>query len=260
MPVMFHSLASRLGLASFALFGLSALLSAPACTTHDCSDDRLDTVRCVGNRIEFCLATEDGNRLGYEDCSSRALFCSDAHQACVTEAVLRGAGGEGGTGGAAGGMGGIGGAGGMAGAGGMGGMAGMGGIGGTPAVGGMGGAGGTAGGGGMGDPLLNGCQKSMATDMKAVATVPIGNSGLSYTPACVIVDAGTDVTMNLNFAIHPTVPGTVVGNTTTPDNTSPIPTTQSGTTVLFTMPNAGSFPYYCSNHFSGGMMGVIYVE
>ncbi|MFP6686479.1 MAG: hypothetical protein VB934_17295, partial [Polyangiaceae bacterium] len=201
-----------MGLASLSL---ATALSAPGCTTNDCSDDRLGTVRCVQNRLEYCLATDEGNRLGYENCSSQGLFCSDKHKNCVTEEVLRGGdGGQGGTGntGKGGGPGGSGGDTGPNGAGGMGAMSGPSGTGGMGGTGATSGPSGTGGMGGGAD-VINGCTKSSATVKTGQATVAISSAGFSYTPACVLVSADSVIEMTLNFGLHPTKPGTVVGDT-----------------------------------------------
>ena len=46
------------------------------------------------------------------------------------------------------------------------------------------------------------------------------------------------------------------------DDMSPIPQMPAVTAspAEFDMPNAGSFPYFCSSHEAMGMFGVIYVE
>jgi plastocyanin len=130
-------------------------------------------------------------------------------------------------------------------------------------VGGSGGNGsgvGGSGGNGMGGPLLNGCTKATASDQTGNAVVVISTMGFAYTPACMLVDAGTTIQMKLKFGIHPTLPGSVENGIGTIDEGSPIPTTTTGESAEFAMPDAGAFPYFCNSHLVGGMLGVIYVE
>ncbi|MDC3961249.1 plastocyanin/azurin family copper-binding protein [Polyangium jinanense] len=158
-----------------------------------------------------------------------------------------GTGGMGGAGGAGGGMGGMGGAGG-----GMGGMGGAGGAGG-----GMGGMGGAGGGGMM---AVNGCTVDMAEDHTADASTTVKSAGLAYEPKCIRVKAGSDVVFESNFMIHPLVGGTVDGITKTEDPNSPIKKTETGMSVTFTLPDTGTFGYYCDTHALAGMNGTIFVE
>jgi plastocyanin len=49
------------------------------------------------------------------------------------------------------------------------------------------------------------------------------------------------------------------GSSPTPDPTSPITSTNTGTTAMFTFPDAGTFGYYCNVH-QPGMAGVVFVQ
>jgi plastocyanin len=106
---------------------------------------------------------------------------------------------------------------------------------------------------------LNGCLKSMATDLTGQATVSITDISAWSMPhtACIIVSAGTVVSWTGNFTFHP-LKG---GNTPTPDLTSPITLAGPGvgaTTIAVTLSNPGTFPYFCGIHLSS-MDGVVYV-
>lgn len=166
--------------------------------------------------------------------------------------------GTGGEGGGAGGMGGMGVGGAGGGAGGMGGAAG--GAGGAGGMGGAGGAGGMGGAGGSMSNLVNGCDPAMAMDMTGMATATIASMGLAYNPKCIKVSAGTDVTWDSNFMLHPLVGGTVSGVTKTPDANSPIKPTSSGMSVTFKLPAKGTYGFYCDVHAAGGMAGAVFVE
>jgi plastocyanin len=110
--------------------------------------------------------------------------------------------------------------------------------------------------------LTNGCSLGGASDMTAMssAIITFANGNLTYAPKCLKVKAGTPVTFNGNFASHPLIGGTVVGNTATPATSGPfVPVTNTGTTKTFTMSAVGTFPYYCQPHGTLGMNGVVYV-
>lgn len=145
-------------------------------------------------------------------------------------------------------------------------MSGTGGAGGTSSsstssgMGGMGmGGTGQGGAGGSGPMLLNGCDAATAVDHTADAAVTITFSGFTYDPACIKVKAGTDVTFEGSFAAHPLRGGVVVGPTATEDPNSPIKATSNGMMATFTMTDPGDYGYYCSIHYTGGMMGAVYV-
>jgi plastocyanin len=166
------------------------------------------------------------------------------------------------------GEGGMGGSGGMAGGGGMasGGMGGMAGstssgLGGMAGAGGMGGMGGSGGmGGGSNEAAFNGCKLSSADDYTAMNMATIQFAGLSYSPKCMRIKSGTTVTFEGNFGSHPLEGGTVANGIPTSDPASPITKTQSGTSAMFTLNEAGVVPYFCTFHAAANMMGAIFVE
>lgn len=121
----------------------------------------------------------------------------------------------------------------------------------------MGGAGGS-GGGGM-SVKVNGCDSATATDHTADATVKITfGADLKYTPACIRVKKGTDVTFEGMFSSHPLVGGEA-SSPPVPDSSSPIKATNSGTAATFKMDLAGTYPYYCEYHVPT-MAGAVFVE
>jgi plastocyanin len=154
-----------------------------------------------------------------------------------TSATTGGTGGAGTTGGTGGmGMGGMG----------MGGM-GMGGMG-------MGGA------GGGGQNFINDCDPGMAADMTGMATAAVNTMGFGYSPKCMRITKGTEVTFNSNFTNHPLRAGEIEMGMEKPDPNSPIKATNSGSMVKFVFPNTGTFGYYCNTHGLSGMYGAIIVE
>jgi plastocyanin len=106
----------------------------------------------------------------------------------------------------------------------------------------------------------NGCDANAAIDMTAAPTTTITFAGIEYAPRCVRVRAGSNVVFSGTFASHPLVGGTVNGSVGTPDPSSPVPATSTGSDVMFIPTKPGTYPYYCSVHASSGMMGVIFAE
>jgi plastocyanin len=106
----------------------------------------------------------------------------------------------------------------------------------------------------------NGCDANMAIDMTDASTTTITFAGIEYAPRCVRVRAGSNVLFSGSFASHPLVGGTVTGSVGTPDPSSPVPATSTGSEVTFIPTKAGAYPYYCSVHVSSGMMGVVFAE
>ncbi len=106
--------------------------------------------------------------------------------------------------------------------------------------------------------MLNGCTLAMATDMTNQAMVNISFGGFFYTPKCVKVSPGTQVTWSGSFMNHPLQGGAVVNNVGFPDN-SAIPPTSTGSTKTITFGAAGVFPYYCLFHVNS-MQGVVFVQ
>jgi len=105
---------------------------------------------------------------------------------------------------------------------------------------------------------VNGCTVADALDMSGETAVTITNVTAWTVPhsACIIVDAGTAVTWQGNFEIHPLVGGA------SPTRESGSSITEAGsngtedTTVTFSL--LGRFPYFCEVHDST-MLGVVYV-
>jgi plastocyanin len=113
---------------------------------------------------------------------------------------------------------------------------------------------------GGGGASVHDCAQATATDMTSQTAVTITFPSLAYTPPCVRVKAGTDVTFQGDFASHPLIGGEFLDNIKTPDTSSPITPTKTGMTATFTMATAGAYPYYCDVHASVKMYGVIFVE
>ena len=70
------------------------------------------------------------------------------------------------------------------------------------------------------------------------------------------------VTFTGGFAVHPLAAGeTKPGVVPVPDATSPIKATSGAApSVTFAISPAGSYPYYCTEHYSIGMEGLIVAE
>jgi plastocyanin len=110
--------------------------------------------------------------------------------------------------------------------------------------------------------LINNCDPSTAMDMSGTANVMVsfGVSGLTYTPSCLKVRVGDQVTFNGNFAFHPLQGGEVRGGTEFPAASGPfVPVTNTGAAKTFIMSSTGTFPYYCVPHGPIGMNGVVFV-
>ncbi len=122
-----------------------------------------------------------------------------------------------------------------------------------------------AGTGGGGPTLVNGCDPTALVDHTMDATVEIkfGDMvGLVYEPPCIKVKSGTMVTFTGSTSVHPLAPGEVfTGKVPVVDAKSPIKSTANGpASVTFAVAPAGSYPYYCTEHYSAGMKGLIVAE
>ena len=106
--------------------------------------------------------------------------------------------------------------------------------------------------------MLNGCTLATATDMTGQSMVTINFGGFFYTPKCLKVSPGTQVTWSGSFSGHPLQGGAVVNNVPFPDS-SKIPLTNTGSTKTITFDTAGTFPYYCVFHVNS-MQGVVFVQ
>lgn len=107
--------------------------------------------------------------------------------------------------------------------------------------------------------MINGCTLATATDRTGMGTTSISFASFAYTPPCTKVSVDTAVTFAGTFSAHPLAAGTIAGGNPTPDPTSPIQATSTGTTATFSFSTAGTYPFYCSSHFGGGMYGAIFV-
>ena len=109
--------------------------------------------------------------------------------------------------------------------------------------------------------VFNGCTADKFVDSTATADTAVAFGGsLTFSPACVIIAAGHSVTYNGNFGFHPLKKGSPTDSTAGAAN-NPIVETSTGTTPLTVVfPTVGDYPYYCGNHFSDGMMGVVRVR
>jgi len=106
---------------------------------------------------------------------------------------------------------------------------------------------------------VNNCDPTAPEDHTTDTAVTInfgGTVGLAYDPPCIKIKTGTPVTFTGAFTSHPLAGG----NAGTVDAASPIQKTLTGSTATFMFPTAGTFPYYCEDHFSGGMQGAVFVE
>jgi plastocyanin len=110
---------------------------------------------------------------------------------------------------------------------------------------------------------VNGCTIATADDRTADTAVTIdfgGVLGNAYAPRCIRVAVGTTLTFQGNFGFHPHVGGQVSGGVKMPQGSGPFfPDTSTGTTANFVMSSAGTFPYYCNPHATGGMTGAVFV-
>jgi plastocyanin len=108
-----------------------------------------------------------------------------------------------------------------------------------------------------GEAKINGCGPS---DFVAPPSMPatVSFTCCSFSPPCLKVPAGTDVTFAGSFAEHPLEAGDV-GPPATTDPNSPIKPTSSGASVTFTMATPGTYPFYCMFH-DPTMAGAILVE
>ncbi len=124
---------------------------------------------------------------------------------------------------------------------------------------------GATGTGGAGPTLINGCDIAMLEDHTKDATVEIkfggATIGTAYQPPCIKVKSGTMVTFTGDTSLHPLAGGEViVGKAATADPNSPIKATSGPATVTFAIAPAGSYPYFCTDHYSVGMKGLVVAE
>jgi plastocyanin len=111
---------------------------------------------------------------------------------------------------------------------------------------------------------VNGCIPGMADDHTGQATFTVTFADVpgvnAYEPRCFTVSEGTQVTFEGNFAHHPLVGGAIVDGVEMPDASSPFGLlTDTGTSSTFTLPTAGTYGFYCDQHFEVGMAGAAFV-
>ncbi len=111
-------------------------------------------------------------------------------------------------------------------------------------------------------PEVHGCTGDNAVDRTAPsADRTVTFAPYQYRPKCLRIAVGQAVTFSGTFAEHPLVGGEVVGFDATPDPSSPITPTSSGTTKDVDFPSAGAFPFYCDFHgITQGMVGAVLVS
>ena len=112
---------------------------------------------------------------------------------------------------------------------------------------------------------FNGCAPEDyvdSSDPSADRVIAIAASGLTYTPKCMIIAPGQSVRWEGSLSAHPLAPGNPEdARAGSPDN--PIQGTDTGRSVTFSFPAAGTFPYHCTLHAFGtgqGMAGAIQVR
>lgn len=94
----------------------------------------------------------------------------------------------------------------------------------------------------------------------ATATVSVGSTPFAFTPATTNINVGDRVIWVWGGTFHSTTSGTTSGTVATPNGlweSSLITTLPHSFTNTFN--SAGTFPYYCSIHFSSGMKGTVIV-
>jgi len=111
-------------------------------------------------------------------------------------------------------------------------------------------------------PMLNDCTAMDYMDLSGGADTdrvlrPRGTTG--YTPHCVIIRAGQSMTFEMDFTMHPLVPGIPHGPTAGATSPNPIARRSSGTLYVAAFATAGLYPFYCGRHGHVGMAGVVRV-
>lgn len=101
---------------------------------------------------------------------------------------------------------------------------------------------------------VHGCTMAGADDMTGTGTVTLPAWTLGHN-ACIVVDAGTDVTWEGGFSAHP-----LAGGEFPDDDMNLISMSdQSGQSATVTFDTPGDYPYFCLVHGTN-MAGVIYVQ
>jgi plastocyanin len=110
-------------------------------------------------------------------------------------------------------------------------------------------------------PAVNACDPATATDLTAQSAVTVNFANFAYSPSCLRVRAGAQVTFQGTFTLHPLVGGIASDQTKAPDPSSPIPATSSGTSTAVTLPVPGAYGFYCDVHGVAptNMKGAVFV-
>lgn len=113
--------------------------------------------------------------------------------------------------------------------------------------------------------IIHGCTEEAyvnRTDPAADRTVYFGTIGYRFDPPCERIARGQSVTFVGPFSSHTLTPGVAPGRVSddpgSPGN--PILQSTSGSTASFMFEVPGYFPYYCQQHGSASMYGVILVR
>jgi plastocyanin len=114
-----------------------------------------------------------------------------------------------------------------------------------------------------GVPALHGCAEADFIDLRAgtpddrMIMVPTGT--LMFDFPCITISAGQAVMFMWDFALHPLAPGVAPGRTGTGTEPSPIVAQSTGMLYEPVFPTAGDYPFYCTLHHAGAMVGVVRV-
>jgi plastocyanin len=107
---------------------------------------------------------------------------------------------------------------------------------------------------------INGCSLVTAQDLTSQSAVTVQFTSFSYTPKCIKVAPGTQITFQGSFVVHPLLGGYVSGGLVPASSGPFVPATNMGTSKTFTMSSEGTFPYYCQAHALSGMTGAVFVD
>ena len=112
----------------------------------------------------------------------------------------------------------------------------------------------------LGD-TVHGCSLANVTDLRAESSPVVTFAEFQYVPRCILINAGQTITFTGAFASHPLVGGQAIGAFKSPDPSSPIQYTSSGTSKPVLFGSAGTFPFYCDMHgLSYAMTGAVFVD
>ncbi len=111
---------------------------------------------------------------------------------------------------------------------------------------------------------LNGCTPANTVDRTGVIAsrtiTAVFSGGFNYSPPCMKILTNQTVTFSMPFTNHPLRNGVISGITITPQMGNPIVDTSSGSSMMFSFPTTGEFPFVCNVHGpNGNMFGSIFV-